>query len=174
MQTGSWLSLQTCPATLLLANCTVLLAKMPTHTQAGCRALDILGGLSPVPTSQSLGLNANALETCVEARGRPRHVTKRRVPLPVWAAFSPRAEGCESRLSGTLVTPSMSSPLTGHRGHCLLTQPGQEPCHLQKRVHTFGYLHMSVSNFLNKLQFQVFCHLEGFTHSKNVANDVFW
>ena len=26
---------------------------------------------------------------------------------------------------------------------------------------------------LNKLQFQVFCHLEGFTHSKNVANDVF-
>lgn len=67
MQTGSWLSLQTCPATLLLTNCTVLLAKMPTHTQTGCHALDILGGLSPVP-SQSLGLNANALEMCVEAR----------------------------------------------------------------------------------------------------------
>ena len=40
------------------------------------------------------------------------------------------------------------STLTGHRGHCLLTQPGQQPWHLQKGVHTFCYLHMSVSNFL--------------------------
>lgn len=51
------------------------------------------------------------LEMCEAALGRPRHVTKRRVPLPVWAAFSSKAVGCESCLSGTLVTQSMSSLL---------------------------------------------------------------
>lgn len=165
--------MQTCPATLLLTNCIVLLAKMPTHTQAGCRALDILGGLSPRPVSEPGAECKRAGDVC-RSTGRPRHVTKRRVPLPVWAAFSPRAKALSPVSQGLLSPINEFSALTGHRGHRLLTQPGQEPCHLQKRVHTFGYLHMSVSNFLDKLQFQVFCHLEGFTHSKNVANDVFW
>ena len=48
-----------------------------------------------------------------------------------------------------------ASALTGHWGHCLLTQPGQEPCHLQKGVHTFRYFHMRVSNFLRGEKIQL-------------------
>ena len=40
--------------------------------------------------------------------------------------------------------------------------------------HACGERLCSALTDLDKLQFQVFCHLEGFTHSKNVADDVFW
>ena len=44
----------------------------------------------------------------------------------------------------------------------------------QRGPHSQGERHCSTLTDLDKLQFQVFCHLEGFTHSKNVADDVFW
>ena len=44
----------------------------------------------------------------------------------------------------------------------------------QRGPHSWGERHCSTLTDLDKLQFQVFCHLEGFTHSKNVADDVFW
>lgn len=74
--------------------------------------------------------------------------------MPVEGGLFSKSEGADSCLSWTRtlrtpVTPSNEfSPLTGHRGHCLLAQPGQEPCHLQEGVHAFCYLHMRVSDFL--------------------------
>lgn len=132
-----------CVATLLLTNRTVLLAGMPTHAQIGHCALS---GPFPSPPPSS-GLDANAPGECVEAPGGldagQRGQSQSRPGI-----VSSQTEGCVSCLRDPCSPSSELSTLTGHRGHCLLTQPGQEPCHLQKRVHTFGYFHVSVSNFL--------------------------
>lgn len=52
--------------------------------------------------------------------------------------------------------------LTCCRGCCLLTQPGQQSGHLQKRVHTFCYFHVRVANFLTR---KTLSNLLFFSHS---------
>lgn len=131
----------------IIVNKIALLAKMPTHAQTGCCVLEVLLGLSPV-TSLSLGLNANA-------RGDVRKHREGHGVLEEgvfqWQHFFPSRRLWLLSLRDSWNLIAEFSTLTGHRGHCLLTQPGQKPCHLQKGVHTFCYFHMSISNFLNKL-----------------------
>lgn len=52
--------------------------------------------------------------------------------------------------------------LTCCRGCRLLTQPGQQSGHLQKRVHTFCYFHVRVANFLMR---KTLSNLLFFSHS---------
>lgn len=49
-----------------------------------------------------------------------------------------------------LVSPMEGLNSAGHRSHGLLTQPGQEPSHLQQGVHTFRHFHVSVSDLLQR------------------------
>lgn len=105
------------------------------------------GAFHPVTTSVSLRLNVNArgdmLETIVLKEGGLQYPSK-----AAFLSWVRRLWLLSLRDDGSHNPINELSALTGHRGHCLLTQPGQEPCHLQEGVHTFCYFHMSVSNFL--------------------------
>lgn len=130
-------------------SCTVLLLKCQHMHRSGTGPWRVSGAFPCCHPTTSLRLRVNAPgagETYWKVTAR-----KMRSRAIQGSTFS-KSEGYDSCLSVTRThNPANEfSALTGHRGHCLLTQPGQEPCHLQKGVHTFRYFHMSVSNFLKK------------------------
>lgn len=127
---------------------TVLLAKIPTHAQLGAMPWTFSGALPPVSMSLSLGLNANAWRCVWKHQEGHDMLMKGESQCQSGQHFLPKQRLWLLSLRDSCNIISEFSALTGHRGHCLLTQPGQEPCHLQKGVHTFCYFHMSVSNFL--------------------------
>lgn len=136
----------------------------------------------PIPSTQEAEAGGSAVQGWAQLQGFKASLGYRR-------PCSPRTKNEVSMFYDVLGTSPTTRQLdhqclsgkdpphfisTGHWSHGLLTQPGQEPSHLQQGVHTFRHFHVSVSNLLDEFQFQIFGHRKGFTHSENVPDDVLW
>lgn len=118
---------------------------MPTHTQMRCLPWASLS-LSALPhhliSESEVECKHSWSRDQLEATWKPRGLKygvcwhQSKMAFPTHAPYFRRLCLLYSRDEDSCNSINKASALTGHQGHCLLIQPGQEPSCLHKGVHS--------------------------------------